>query len=449
MQSSPSLKRRAFLALGGSALVAGCTSLAGSDTGSPTTTSLPPLDHERLRQAASRRVPENPPEAPVDGMDTYLERGRRRTRELLARFDERIGDVGDDADIEGMREIASRAETALQKSTTADVNSRALVEVRSARSDAAEALWWARAVLGEVNLGDALDTRRPVRDRLSEFRQRNWYIGPGIDTTLVAAKRVEGWADACENAIDAADSQEAISRVYRIGKAAGRVEAARSFLDDATFFVERLRMSETTDYAAAFEDVVDSVGNSLLKTVDSIDPRYAEKPKEMFEHEISNASAELVSRAYGGTAYHANWLREFKSSGAAASALVYATATSRDLRVFKDTRSAIEENGSVYPRLESADRIDDAKRGLVTTIEDVWQNPTHPGVESFHVYQLAIEVGNADHRMKTVLEGNYTEGQIYDAALELWAVPTLAEKRLVKQSTAITDLFEEINGDNS
>lgn len=168
----------------------------------------------------------------------------------------------------------------------------------------------------------------------------------------------------------------------------------------------------------------------------------------MFDHEISNVSAELISRAAGGTTYHTNLMMRYEYRENLAGALLYAIAGRRDLSIFEDVRAAIEEDGDAYSRLESADRVDDAKRNIVETVANTRQNLTYKFVESFLIRRIAIEISVSDRRMKSVLEGDYTDAQIYDAALELWGNPTLAEKRLAEHQTAIGSVFEKI-GRNS
>lgn len=451
MVISPSPKRRTFIALGGSFLLAGCL-FTNDDTADQQTPTSPSLDSSRLQEAASREVPDTGPTYPVTIEESYLERGRERTRDLLVQYEDRVDEVDAGDEKDEMREMASRAETALQDSQAADTDSRALREIRAARADATEALWTAKAALNEVNRNDALEARSPVRDQLQDLRNRNWYIGPDIDATIVAAYKVEDWTMACEEALSEAETQEAFLDAYRVGKTAERVETARAFLDNASYFVEQLQAQKTTtDYASSFKDAVETIVPSLTETVNDerIGEKYPTEPEEMFDHEISTASAELVSRAAGGTAYHTNWMKRYEQQDGLAGALLYAIAGRRDLSVFEDVRAAVEEDGDAYPRLEAADRVDDAMRDIVETVADARQNPTHEFIESFLIRRLAIEISVADRRMKSVLEDNSDDARIYDAALELWGDPTLAGKRLDETQTAITTVFNEIGESSS
>ena len=395
--SRPRSTRRGFLALAGSATLAGCNGF-----GVPADEERAKIDGGKLRKAVSGDPPTVPAPTPVEVERSRLDRTAARVRERLssvpAPFDSREVPNG-----------AIRAELArmYQEATdrlrgTLDERSRveSMERLRDAResSRAVVAAW--QAIDAGLTAADVRETVPAVRSDLDDFQRRWRYVGDAPVRAVFAHAQVEELIASAGHRLWDADEQvrPAGENPIEVGELAGRVESARAALDDAEYLYDR--------YVSSLADPR-PIGAGLRAAGEALVATLADRRESLPSGDSDDRRVALDRNVEGTpTAYalselrdvdYAHGLEDERATGQRASVVLSVHETLVRVRAFELLRKRASNGARVT--VESADDVRAIREAAIEAVEKALEAKAHPLLD-----RRALQVANAFERVDGQIE---------------------------------------------
>ena len=396
----PSATRRGFLALAGSATLAGCNGVRSDLFGEETTT----LDGSELREMANRPVPTVPPVAPVEIERSYLDAKAKRARDLLASVPDPLGpaEIPNGAIRREVADERESAERSLEAAANASSPLDAMDDLRSARERAryVAAAW--RAIDGDLSRREATAGRGAIRDGVDAFREKWRYVGADPIRAVLVHRIIESRIGSATGYAGRDDGrhEDQPESAPAVGEAASRLERARASLDDATYVRERFLASvdEPRDLRPTFERVAASLIEAQRERRDSLPEGAGEDPSQLVDRDVGDTpAAELLEALYHDvTRWRAN--REEWEDDGLASVILGAHRRDARFRAFDSVRERVS-NGEDFAVDEASDVVG-FRENAVSAVESALDSDRYPRLVRNELAEEAREIGYADGRFR-------------------------------------------------
>ncbi|WP_132058731.1 hypothetical protein [Halorussus amylolyticus] len=392
--------RRGFLALAGSATLAGCGGF-GSDFFED---DPPEIDGDDLRDAISGDVPTVSERFPVRIEQSHLDATAARARDDLesvpAPFDaDEIPNGAIRAELTSMHEQANEH---LERAERAETGVESAAEIRGARESArAVAAGW-KTIDSGLTSGDVREIASEVRNGVETFRGRWRYVGDDSIRAVVAHARIEELVASAVRQVQSGvrRSDNEPENPVTIGEFAGQVEHARAALDDAGYLFDRYESSldETRDVRNGLETAVKSLSGLL-------DDR-----REAVPHDHSGGASSLVDRDIEDTPVasalsdllhpidYAHGVEGERETGQYASAVRSVHETLVRIRAFESLRERAEDGD--YVTVESAGDVRDLRNGAIQSVEAAVESGSNPNLGRHILADAAAGIEYADDRLE-------------------------------------------------
>ncbi|WP_135829319.1 hypothetical protein [Halorussus halobius] len=261
---SVAVTRRGFVALAGSAALAGCNAFGGDDGEDG-----PTIDPEAYADALSTDPPSVAETLPVDIEQSYLDESAADSRESLSA-------VPAPLDREAVPNGAIRAELSrryedateeLEGAPDADSAFETMDRLRDAR-ESARGVAGAWAAIDEgLTADDVLAGVPDVRDGVDEFRRRWRYVGDDSVRAVLVHAEVESLVALAVRRLRGAGERSAHrpENPFTVGDLAGRIADARVALDDAEYLYGRFAgsLDDSRRIRGGFESAVEQLVATL------------------------------------------------------------------------------------------------------------------------------------------------------------------------------------------
>lgn len=363
-----SASRRGFLALAGSATLAGCGAVGSLWEDEP-----PTIDGGELRDAVSGETPTVTEPVPVDIEQSYLDGTTARARDLLssvpAPFDaEEIPNGAIRTELERMYENATEA---LDRASEADSPAESMGRLRRARerARAVETAW--AAIDGDRSRADVREAIPPVREEMDAFRGRWRYVGDDPVRAVLAHAQVEEWVAYTGRRLRNAGERPRHRRdnPVEVGEFAGSVESARAALDDAAYVYDRFASSLADSRSVG--DGLRSAGESLTETLDERRAALPGDPHDdasaLVDGDVEGTPAGFALSRLRDVEY-AHGLADERATGRRASVVVSAHDTLIRVRAFEILRERVANGDHV--RVTSADDVRAIREAAIEAVEE-------------------------------------------------------------------------------
>ena len=353
---STAVTRRGFVALAGSATLAGCNAFGG-DSGDDG----PTIDPEAYADALSTDPPSVAETLPVDVEQSHLDASAERARQSLSSVPAPF-DASEIPNGAIRADLSRRYEGATEELETApDAGSavETMARLRDARASARNVAGAWAAIDEGLTADDVLATAPGVRDDVDGFRRRWRYVGDDPVRAVLVHAEIEGFvAFAVRRTRSAVErSSHESGGPLTVGELAGHVEGARAALDDAEYLFERF--AESLDDSRRIRDGLESAVEQLAGTLD-------DRRESLPEGDPDDASS-FVDRDVEGTPVasaltgltrafeYADGLDDERATGQLASAVRSVHETLIRIRAFELLRERVANDDHVT--VESADDV--------------------------------------------------------------------------------------------
>lgn len=351
---STAVTRRGFVALAGSATLAGCNAFGDDSEDGPT------IDPEAYADALSTDPPSVAETLPVDVEQSHLDASAERARQSLssvpAPFDaSEIPNGAIRADVSRRYEGATEE---LESAADAGSAVETMARLRDARASARNVAGAWAAIDEGLAAEDVLATAPEVRDDVDGFRHRWRYVGDDPVRAVLVHAEIEGFvASAVRRTRSAVErSSHEPEGPLTVGELAGHVEDARATLGDAEYLFER--------FAGSLDDsrrIRDGLERAVERLVTLLDDRRESLP----EGDPDDASS-FVDRDIEGTPIasaltnsyevdYADGLDDERATGRLASAVRSVHETLVRIRAFELLRDRVAADDHVV--VETADDV--------------------------------------------------------------------------------------------
>jgi len=389
--------RRRFLALAGTASLAGCTDLRGllRDTPEPV-----PLEGAALRAVADREAPSIPETVPVDVADDHLASSTATAREHLDPVPSPLdaSAVPNGAIRQELVEGREEATEALAASAGAASPLEAMDELRHARQHARfVAAGWASVEAG-LTYEDVLDDRSPVGDAVDRFRSRWRYVGADpVRASLVhlciqeRVRYVLHHVDDREPRIGPGHSSP-----LEVGRLAGGLEAARASLADATHVHDRFTASldEERSLRERFRSAATTLAARVRTRLDTVPEGDHHEPSSYVDRDVDEAVAVTGLGDLARSLHFADGGADTLARGEFPWAIHGAHQTLVWRRAFRSLRRRIEDGE--HATVEAADDVGAIRAAAVTAIDEAATAGSNPRLNHSVLARVARIVAEAD-----------------------------------------------------
>lgn len=378
--SGPS--RRGFLALSGTAALAG---LAGCGGLNPLAEDEPrTIAGGALREALSGEAPTVADPLPVNVEAAYVDRRLADARESLssvpAPFD--AEEVPNGAVRRELTELRERATTALETAATAPSPTDALGSVRRARRSVreVEAAW--AAVDAGLSFDDVRGSIPAAREAYEAFRTRWRYVGDDPVRAVLVHARLEELVASAGRQLNRAPgrTRHAPESPFGVAELAAAVESARAAVDDADYLFGRFESSLSNPR---------SIGAALTSAGESLSANVADRREALPDPESEASSyvdgdAEVVPVAYAlvelrRSIEYADGIEDERETGRRAMVLVSALHTLVRLRAFESLRERVENEE--YVTVEGAADVRAVREAAVGAVGDALASEANPRLD--------------------------------------------------------------------
>lgn len=391
--------RRGFLALAGSAALAGCNAF---DFGNGSDES-PSVDGDALREAVSGELPPTAASLPVQLSASYLDEAERRARERLATVPEPL--TADHVPNEAIRNELSRnrehASEVLDAALTDATQYERMGTLRHARHAAAAVAGAWRAIDEERTRDDVVAPLEAIRDDLTSFRKSRTYAGGNPVPAVLVHDAVEELVDTASRMAELDDERQEYrpGSVLALGELAKQVEWARAALADARHVADQ--QAASVDEPTAYERRYRAAAGALA---DAVEERYADLPNgtdvdvaELVGRDVGDSPAAELERWLRDAVRAKERIRELRSDGWVAGAILSARRALGQARAFEAVRDRVADGDDL--RVESVDQIATRRKNAVQAIESVRsadESPLHMAAAR----TVARELESVDERLR-------------------------------------------------
>lgn len=417
MTGDAALPRRAFLAVVGAAVAAGCSdgSLAG---GTPT----PTIGGDALRDVVAGSLPTVPEPMPVGVERAHVADGAARARSLLDRVPEPLGP--DEVPNEAVRrELVDRREHAtvsLREAATAPSRFEALAHIARARRTAASVAGAWAASDGTVTTAETAARASPVRERLGAVRERRRYVGDDPVAGVLVHAAVEARLGEAAGRLAELDhpTNYPDGHALDVGEVASRVEAARAALDDATYLYDRL--DARRDLRPSFEAAAATVAEALRPRRRTLT---AGRSRELVDRDVDDDTAYLLRILHGGATAP---FRESAAGGPPflARRVLHLHDQLATLHALEAARARVED-GETFP-VRTADDVEGYRSAALAAVRDALDAGPHPQLRRHELATVVDIVASVDEELEHV-GGTVAAGALGEEVVRYVEARLLAE----------------------
>lgn len=265
--------RRGFLALGGAAALAGCSTLR-SIVGTDAVT----LDGGAVADVASGSTPTVAEPLPVPVADTHVRASRERAESALASAPLPLGpeEVPNGAMREELAHTVEHAREVLVRAEEAPGRREHLDALRHARWHAREVAGSWAYVTGDLTPADLRTRAGRLRSAARTYREERAYVGDDPARAVLVHDAVESWVETAAREAERDPDERDPTNALTVGERAGELENGRAHLSDARHVGERFRASLSDP--GSVRSTLESARESLTGTVrDRRDPLPGER----------------------------------------------------------------------------------------------------------------------------------------------------------------------------
>lgn len=376
--SDPS--RRGFLALSGTAALAG---LAGCGGVNPLAEDEPrTIAGGALREALSGEAPTVADPLPVNIEAAYVDRrladARKSLSSVPAPFD--AEEVPNGAVRRELTELRERAATALETAATAPSPTDALGSVRRARRSVreVEAAW--AAVDAGLSFDDVRGSIPAAREAYEAFRTRWQYVGDDPVRAVLVHARVEELVANAGRQLNRAPGQtrHAPESPFGVAELAAAVESARAAVDDADYLFGRFEssLSNPRPVGAALTSAGESLSASVADRREAL-PNPESEASSYVDGEAAPVAYALVELRQG--IEFADGIEGERETGRRAMVVVSALHTLVRLRAFESLRERVENEE--YVTVEGVADVRAVREAAVDAVGDALASEANPRLD--------------------------------------------------------------------
>lgn len=423
--------RRGWLALVGSATLAGCNGVPFPGR-EPTPATL---DGAALRALGNAPAPTVRRPMPVDIERAYLDDGAARARSLLSDVPSPISEhVPNEAVAEELDHCGEEARSSLDAAADAPTRFEAMGHLRDARAEAAfVAGAWAAFDEGRTR-ADVFDRAESVREAAAEFAEGRTYAGEDPAVAVVVHAAVErlyaGVGDRLEGLGERRRSNYPPGHALAVGDVASRVEAASAALDDARYLSERFAagLDDPTDLRASFESTASTVRDRLRSRWAGLpDAGEDPDPNALVDRDVSDTPAANLLRNLYEAASRATLYARPDDLPAPARRVLFQHDRHATVDAFETARERVND-GETFT-VDSAGEVREYRSRAVEAVERARGTEPYPLLTRHALAGLDGLIGYADEQFEWVGEAVRVESverpvaRYVETALTADAVP--------------------------
>ncbi|UPV76866.1 hypothetical protein M0R89_20575 (plasmid) [Halorussus limi] len=433
--------RRGFLALAGTATLAGCNGFGG--IGGVFGDEPPTLSGEAIGEAVSADPPTVPETVPIPVEQSRLDETAAAVRDRLdsvpAPFDAR--EIPNGAIRDKVSQMRDEATTALEDAADAPTPVETMTKLRTARGRAREVTATWAAIDAGLGFADLRETVPEIRDATDAFRGRWRYVGDAPIRAVLAHAKIEELVAFVGHRTGGAVERygREAENPIRTGEFAGALEEARAALDDAEYLYDRYESSLAdprrvrSEVTAAGESLIQTLENRREKLPDG-NPR---KPSSFVDRNIKRTPVgSAMTELYRGLDY-ADGLEDERATGRRAQVVVSAHETLVRVRAFELLRERVQSGDHVT--VESADDVRKIRESAIRAFEDALESGTNPRLGRHVLSQIVGVFEYADDQLKGYDEDSDVSAKWLDRELGRYVLAGAMARATPKTSADVAD----------
>ncbi|WP_128478777.1 hypothetical protein [Halorussus pelagicus] len=399
--------RRGFLALAGTATLAGCNGVGDIGVFSGEDES-PEIEGEALSDALSTVPPTVPERIPITVEQSQLDETTAAVRDRLepvpTPFD--TTEIPNGAIRNEISKMHEEATGALDDAASAPSPVEAMESLREARESArALAAAW-EAIDAGLALADVRERIPRTRDAIETFRGRWRYVGDEPIRAVLVHGKIEELVAFAGRRIGSAGERygRGLENPIRVGECAGALEGARAALADAEYLYDRYESSLADPRPIRSE--MTAVGESLVRTLEdrlaALPDGNLREPSSFVERDIEGTPvATALGELYRELDY-ADGLEDEQATGQRAQVVLSVYETLVSARGFESLRERVA-NGD-HATIKSASDVRQIRESAIEAFEDALASS---GNSNLGQYVLSEEVGTFEYADRKL--GEYDE----------------------------------------
>ncbi|ADQ68192.1 hypothetical protein C499_15240 [Halogeometricum borinquense DSM 11551] len=376
-----STTRRGFLALAGTAALAGCSGLNPLSEDEETR-----IDATALQEAISGDAPAVTSLEPVNIEQSYIDRSVTEARERLstvpAPFDaEEIPNGMIRADLTDEYE---EAKADIEDVTNAESTYEAFQQLRGAHESVRTVAAGWRAIDGDVTYGDIQAEIPTVRDDMDGFRGRWRYVGDDPIRAVLAHAAIEDRVSYTGRRLqnDRVETRSDSKNPILLGEFAGEITAARVSLQCGEYLYDRFTASldETRSVGAGLRAAGETLSSRLDKRRKAL-PEPDRDPSSYVDADVEDTPIGYALDDLQRNVAFAHGIDNERATGQRANLVLSAFSTLIRIRAFERLRERAENDD--YVTVESADDVRKLRNRAVDAVESAKESGEHPRLNRY------------------------------------------------------------------